>query len=71
MRKLAIRTDPKTNSEIAEVRVWAPGPAQQGGEEKGWRTWRVLVDGEGGYKDLAKGGVETSAPGVARRRRRR
>jgi hypothetical protein len=29
MHKLAIRTDPKTNSETAYVRVWAPGSAQQ------------------------------------------
>jgi len=63
MYSVVIRSDPKTSSQIAEVRVWALGFAQQEGKRRVARTWWVLVAGEA--PDENRGTWRRSAAAVA------
>lgn len=47
MHKLVNRSDPMTDSQIAQVRDWELGFAQEEGKKWGAHTWWVLVASEG------------------------
>ena len=62
-QRLELDPNPNTNSQIAEVRLWVLGFAQQLGMRRGGRTWWVLVAGDGPSEDLgAAAAVVQSSP---------
>jgi hypothetical protein len=52
MYMLVIRPDPNINSQIAKVRVWMIGFAQQQGHIRGGHTGLVLLASKGPAEDL-------------------